>query len=254
MISINFTDPCFQTEPEKQILLLHKMLWLVARDTLFFSSDDENQETYELSLLEKEDITVDNLDWFIQLEHEHGTYGRLAYEQLYPEERFQPPVDINNTTFGNWFKKEKYLEAVEWVKNNKTTVFNPNFCDFMHVLLYDGNSQEHLTFLRKVFKLLNDETIHLHTYDEQNKTHSDDKVFMSVMCSDTFFMACADSESFTKTDIDIITEIKSLFGYTGLVAWVSSRRNNQQPLFDYARLNVERYNKAFEYLRNKQLP
>lgn len=204
-------------------------------------------------MLERENITIDDLDWFIQLEHEHGIYGRLAYEQLYPEERYQFSIDINNRTFGDWFKKEKYLKAIEWVKNNRTTVFNPNFCDFMQVLSYDGNSQEHLNFLHKMFRLLNDETIHLHGYDDQKETWVDDKVFMSVMCSDTFYTASCDSESFLKEDLDVITEIGSLFGYAGLVAWVSSRRNNQQPLFSYARLNAERYNKAVEYLKAKEL-
>jgi hypothetical protein len=250
MINVTLNKALMHAEPEKQILLLHKILWLVAREVLFLSNDDadNSQETYEFSMLEKEEISVNDLDWFIQLEHEHPTYGRLAYEQLHPEERYQPSVDISNRKFGNWFKKEKYLEAEIWVKNNKAVVFDASFCDFMQVIPYDGNTQEHLAFLHKVLKLLSNETIHLHTYDEQNDTYADDKAFMSVTCSDTFCMACCDSETFSKKDIDTITQLSALFGYAGIVAWVSSRRDNQKPLFSYARLNVERYNEAVEYL------
>ena len=231
---------------------LHKLFWLVANDTLFCSNDDKNGETYEYSMLAKNDVGIDDLDWFIQLEHTHGTYGILAYEQLYPEESYMCPAPINQRSFGNWFVKEDYLEAVEWVKNNRTTVFNPNFCDFMQVFSYDGNSQEHLSFLHKVSKLLNDEVIHLHFHDKRKEAWVTDKIFLGVNCSDTFYMACSDSETFDKDDIDTIIQLQTMFGYEGLIALVSSRRNNQQPLFDYAKLNVERYIKAVNYLIEKQ--
>ena len=47
---INFSDPKFVTNPEDQILLLHKLLWLQARNVVFLDVVFwDNQESFVFS-------------------------------------------------------------------------------------------------------------------------------------------------------------------------------------------------------------
>ena len=43
-------------------------------------------------------------------------------------------------------------------------------------------------------------------------------------CGDTFAYACADAEDVPDDQIDLVRRMHDKFGYTGLVAWIASRR------------------------------
>ena len=146
-ITINFSDPKFVTNPEEQILLLHKLFWLHAREVIF-TDDCSEQSTYCFTSLTKKDIQQKDLGFFIELARKYHSVGDIAYQTLYPNEAHFPdmhngPIEEKNKHFGSWFSMEKYQQAENWIKENKNKTFVRPF-DFMQVLHYDGNAAEHL--------------------------------------------------------------------------------------------------------------
>lgn len=249
-ITINFSDPKFVTNPEEQILLLHKLIWLHAREVIF-TDDHSEPSTYSFSSLLKNNLKVEDLDFFIEMERHHSIYGNLAYQTLYGAETHFPemhdkPITEKSNHYGSWFTMERYVEAENWVKENKGKTFAP-FCDFMQVLPYDGNAREHLEYLKKLCQLSQNDFVFFTTYSDSHKDWLKDKAFPTLLCSDTFGMACADSEQFQRSDIDLILDLKAKFGYTGVVAWISKQRK-EKPLLEYARLNPQKYTEAVAYL------
>jgi len=248
--TINFSDPKFVTNPEDQILLLHKLFWLQARDVVFLD-DQVEQSTYHFTSLTKKDIQQEDLDFFIELTRNYHNIGDIAYQTLYPNESHFPeiknkPIEEKSKNFGSWFSMEKYQEAENWIKENKNKTFVSHF-DFMQVLPYDGNAAEHLEYLKKLCQLSQDEYVFFTTYSESDKDWLENKVFPTLLCSDTFGMACADAEQFQQSDIDLILDMKAKFGYTGIVAWISKQRK-EKPLLEYARLDPQKYAEAVAYL------
>ena len=248
--AINFSDPKFVTNPEDQILLLHKLLWLQARDVVFLD-DQLEQSTYHFTSLTKKDIQQEDLDFFIELTRYYHSIGNIAYQTLYPNDSYFPeiknkPIEEKSKNFGSWFSMEKYQESENWIKENKNKTFVSPF-DFMQVLPYDGNAAEHLKYLKKLCQLSQDEYVFFTTYSESDKDWLENKVFPTLLCSDTFGMACADAERFQQSDIDLVLDMKAKFGYAGIVAWISKQRK-EKPLLEYARLDPQKYAEAVAYL------
>jgi hypothetical protein len=178
----------------------------------------------------------------------------LAYETLYANETHFPeihdrPIAVKSKLYGDWFNMQKYIEAENLIKENKGKVFSPHF-DLRQVLPYDGNAKEHLIYLEKLCWLAEKEYVFFSTYSDIDKEYKKDKSFPCLLCSDTFGMAYADAELFDRSDIDLIIDMITKFGYKGIVAWVGKKRK-QNPLFEYARIDPEEYAKAVEYLESK---
>ena len=66
--AINFSDPKFVTNPEDQILLLHKLLWLQAQDVVFLD-DQVEQSTYHFTSFTKKDIQQEDLEFLSSSVH-----------------------------------------------------------------------------------------------------------------------------------------------------------------------------------------
>lgn len=249
-ITINFSDPKFVTNPEEQILLLHKLIWLKAQDVIILDEQEE-QSTYRFTSLTKKDIQQEDLGFFIELARKYRSVGDIAYKTLYPNESHFPEIENKSIEekskyFGSWFSMEEYQEAENWIKENKNKTFVSPF-DFMQVLPYDGNPHEHLQYLKKLCQLSQDDFVFFTTYSDSHKDWLKDKAFPTLICNDTFGMACADSEPFQRSDIDLILDMKAKFGYTGIVAWISKQRK-EKPLLEYARLDPQKYAEAVAYL------
>lgn len=237
---------------EGQILLLHKLFLLQARDVVFLE-DCVEPSAYSFTSLTKENLQLEDLDFLIELTSNHARHGDIAYQTMFPDETCHPEmhnasIEEKSKHFGNWFNMDSYRKAEVWIKENKGKTFASSV-DFMQIMPYDGNAKDHLRYLEKLCLLAAKEHVFFSSYSDTHKDWLNDKAFPELLCSDTFGMCCADAESFDKSDVDLIIDMLTKFGYKGIVAWISKRRK-EKPLLDYARLNPKEYAEAVAYLES----
>lgn len=72
--------------------------------------------------------------------------------------------------------------------------------------------------------------------------YNEKQIELHINVSDTFYYACADSESITLEDLPSVAKLYNEYGWEGLVAWVAKKRNTL-PLECYQN---EKFKEAYE--------
>jgi hypothetical protein len=81
-ITVVFNDPAFVTIPEEQILVLHKLLWLHAREVI--SNVQKAPSTYSFYCLSKENIKMEDLDFLLNWK------GSIAHMEYWHMKHYMP--------------------------------------------------------------------------------------------------------------------------------------------------------------------
>lgn len=111
-----------------------------------------------------------------------------------------------------------------------------------------GDPQAQVDYLRKLIFLAAHDIIFFSTYNEETGDWEDDHPVPCLNCSDTFGYACADSEHFRESDVDLIIEMWQKFGSDGLNAWSASQREYPPVIAPLRTLN---YRRAVDYVKEK---
>ena len=87
-------------------------------------------------------------------------------------------------------------------------------------------------------------------YDDEDMDWEGEEVGFScaILCNDTFYYASADAESICDVeDLELVKYLYEKYSYDGVVAWVSSQRNWQEPLKP---LQTDKYYEAVKFIQD----
>lgn len=97
-----------------------------------------------------------------------------------------------------------------------------------------------------LFYLVLHDVVLFTTYDEETGEHRDNYISPFINCGDTFFYASADAEGFKLEHASYLRGLYDQFGYDGLIAWISTKRN--QPTLDVC--NTDSYKNAMMWIKD----
>lgn len=110
--------------------------------------------------------------------------------------------------------------------------------------------QKELETLKTLHWLAASDAVFFGHYDELDDQYHTDATYPYLLCNDTFGYACADAESIWPEDYKKVKQIYEKYGYSGIVAMVSIKRNIE-PIQEW---QDEEYKKALEEInRNSEL-
>jgi hypothetical protein len=97
-----------------------------------------------------------------------------------------------------------------------------------------------------LFYLVLHDVVLFTTYDEETGEYNDNYITPFINCGDTFHYATADAEGFKLEHASYLRILYDMFGYDGLVAWISTKRN--QSVIDPC--NTDLYHNAMMWIKD----
>lgn len=146
---------------------------------------------------------------------------------------------------------EEFIEAVDrvmpWENDNTLNVTYKKAWELHHKFILDDYDE-----FRKIIETLcsNEYLVNLFSQDERGFSScfiAPSKVYV-LHCSDVFHLCAADAEAFDEKDAILLSAIKTVLGWEGLMAWIAVRRNYDPTFY---KINKEKFlhaKKTVEYV------
>lgn len=130
-------------------------------------------------------------------------------------------------------------KSMPWENDDKIDLTYKQAWDSYNKFLID----DYETYRKIIEKICADENL-VNLFSENENGYSccsigyDENHSYLISCSDIFELACADAEVFDDKDVPLLSAIKTVFGWMGLMVWIGIKRN-YDPVF--YKINKEEY-------------